>query len=206
VLIYYRIKRYGEWFTNLYGVLFLEEVSTSDYNTNLNEDDERAGYIQRYPKFKKGNSWGLKLDLKIDAQPDSQLELRDKDYTDPNEAIGMQMFTEALMQLNDCTKLFYEVKKENTDIEERLYKLENIVSGIDSVSELRNEAGILRARVEQLRPSIDLLEGRMEDAESRITKLETNLGRLIVDIKNRYEKLESNINDIRSKYTRIRKN
>jgi hypothetical protein len=206
VLIYYRIKRYGEWFTNLYGVLFLEEVTISDYNTDLNEDDERAGYIQRYPKFKKGNSWGLKLDLKIDAQPDSQLELRDKDYTDPNEAIGMQMFTEALMQLNDCTKLFYEVKKENTDIEERLYKLENIVSGIDSVSELRNEAGILRARVEQLRPSIDLLEGRMEDAESRITMLETNLGHLIVDIKNRYEKLESNINDIRSKYTRIRKN
>lgn len=204
VLIYYRIKRYGEWFTNLYGVLFLEEVSTSDYNTNVNEDDERAGYIQRYPKFKKGNSWGLKLDLKIDAQPDSQMELRDKDYTDPNEAIGMQMFTEALMQLNDCTSIFYEVKKENTDIEERLYKLENIVSGIDSVNELRDEVGILRYRVEQLRPSIDLLDGRMEDAENRLAKLEINLGRLIEDTKNRYKELESNISDIRSKYTRIK--
>ena len=205
VLIYYRIKRYGEWFTNLYGVLFLEEVATSDYNTDLNEDDERAGYIQRYPKFKKGNSWGLNLDLMIDAQPDSQLELRDKEYTDPNEAIGMQMFTEALIHLNDCTKLFYEVKKENTDIEERIYKLENIVSGIDYVSELRDETSILRARVEQLRPSIDLLEGRMEDAENRLAKLEMNLGHLIVDIKNRYEKLATDIIDIRSKYTRIRK-
>ena len=205
VLIYYKIKRYGEWFTNLYGVLFLEEVSTSDYNTNENEDDERAGYIQRYPKFKKGNSWGLKLDLKIDAQPDSQLELRDKDYTDPNEDIGMQMFTEALMQLNDCTKIFYEVKKENTDIEERLYKLENIVSGIDSVNELRDEVGILRSRVEQLKPSIDLLDGRMEDAENRLAKLEINLGRLIEDTKNRYKELKSNIFDIRSNYTRIRK-
>ena len=205
VLIYYRIKRYGEWFTNLYGVLFLEEVVTSDYNTNLNDDDERGGYIQRYPKFKKGNSWGLKLDLKIDAQPDSQLVLRDKEYVDPNEGAGMQMFTEALVQLNDCAKLFYEVKKENTDIEERLYKLENIVSGIDSVSTLIDECGLLRASVEQLRPSIYLLEGRMDDAESRITKLESNLGHLIVDINSKYDRIESNITDIRSKYCRIRK-
>jgi hypothetical protein len=205
VLIYYRIKKYGNWFTNLYGVLFLEEVSISDYNTNLNDDDERGGYIQRYPKFKKGNSWGLKLDLKIDAQPDSQLEIRDREYVDPNEGTSMQMFTEALMQLNECGKLFYEVKKENTDIEERLYKLENIVSGIDSVSTLIDECGILRARVEQLRPSIDLLEGRMDDAENRISKMEMNLGYLIVDVKNKYDAIDTNISDIRSKYCRIRR-
>ena len=185
VLIYYRIRKgNGEWYTNLYGVLFLEEVTISDYNTNLNEDDERAGYIQRYPKFKKGNSWGLKLDLKIDAQPDSQLELRDDTYVDPNEGgAGMQMFTEALMQLNDCARLFYEVKKENTDIEERLYTLENMVSGIDTVYDLRDEVGVLRTRIEMLQPTVNSLEGRLEDIESRITKLETNLGHLISDIK-----------------------
>ena len=180
VLIYYRIRKGdGNWYTNLYGVLFLEEVTVSDYNPNLNEDDERAGYIQRYPKFKKGNSWGLKLDLKIDAQPDSQLELRDKVYDDPNDAIGMQMFTEALMQLNDCARLFYDVKKENTDIEERLYTLENMVSGIDTVYDLRDEVGSLRTSVEMFKPTLNSLEGRMEDVESRITKLETNLGYLI---------------------------
>ena len=185
VLIYYRIRKgNGEWYTNLYGVLFLEEVTISDYNTNLNDDDERAGYIQRYPKFKKGNSWGLKLDLKIDAQPDSQLELRDNTYVDPNESgVGMQMFTEALMQLNDCARLFYEVKKENTDIEERLYTLENMVSGIDTVYNLRDEVGALRTRIEMFQPTVNSLEGRLEDIESRITKLETNLGHLISDIK-----------------------
>ena len=185
ILIYYRIRKgNGEWYTNLYGVLFLEEVAISDYNTNLNEDDERAGYIQRYPKFKKGNSWGLKLDLKIDAQPDSQLELRDNTYVDPNESgAGMQMFTEALMQLNDCARLFYEVKKENTDIEERLYTLENMVSGIDTVYSLRDEVGALRTRIEMFQPTVNSLEGRLEDIESRITKLETNLGHLISDIK-----------------------
>ena len=185
VLIYYRIRKgNGEWFTNLYGVLFLEEVTTSDYNTNLNEEDERCGYIQRYPKFKKGNSWGLKLDLKIDAQPDSQLELRDKEYDDPNNGgVGMQMFTEALMQLNDCTKLFYEVKKENTDIEERLYKLENMVSGVDTVYDLRDEINVLRTRIEIFQPSIDSLESKMENIENRLTKLESNLGHLVNIIK-----------------------
>ena len=180
VLIYYKIRKgNGDWYTNLYGVLFLEEVTTSDYNADLNVDDERGGYIQRYPKFKKGNSWGLKLDLKIDAQPDSQLELRDKEYTDPNDGVGMQMFTEALMQLNDCAKLFYEVKKENTDIEERLYTLENMVSGVDTVYNLRDEVGALRTRVEMFQPTLNSLDGRMEDVENRIAKLETKLGYLI---------------------------
>lgn len=184
VLIYYRIRKgNGDWQTNLYGVLFLEEVTISDYDTKLNVDDERAGYIQRYPKFKNGNSWGLKLDLKIDAQPDSQMELRDKFYDDPNDSgAGMQMFTEALMRLNDCTRIFYEVKEENTEIEERLYKLENIVSGVDTVYDLRDEVGTLRTRVEMFQPTLDSLAGRMEDIENKISSLETKLGYLIKEL------------------------
>lgn len=181
ILIYYRIRKgSGDWYTNLYGVLFLEEVSTSDYNVGSNEDNERAAYIQRYPKFKKGNSWGLKLDLKIDAQPDSQMELREKLYNDPNEGgDSMQLFTEALMQLNECSKLFYEVKKENTDIEERLYKLENIVTGVDTVYSLRDDVSVLRTKVEMLQPSINSLEGKMETIENRLEVLENKFGYLI---------------------------
>jgi hypothetical protein len=181
VLIYYTIKK-GDIkpVRNLYGVLFLEEIG--DIN---NSDIKRCGYIQRYPKFKKGNSWGLKLDLKIDAQPDSQLELRDNTYVDPNEGgAGMQLFAEALIHLNDCTKIFYEVKKENTDIEERLYTLENMISGIDNVFDLRDEVRALRSRVEMFQPTLNSLEGRIEDAENRITKLESNLGYLIKEISN----------------------
>ena len=198
VLIYYKIRKGdGNWVTNLYGVLFLEEVTISDIDTDLNDDDERGGYIQRYPKFKNGNSWGLKLDLKIDAQPDSQMELRDIKYEDPNGGgAGMQMFTEALMQLSDCTKLFYDVKKENTDIEERLYKLENIVSGIDAVYELRDEVGILRTNMEMYNSSLNLLEGRLYDVESKVSKLQSNLGYLISDIKNIEKSLENKINSI----------
>ena len=189
ILIYYKIRKgNGDWVTNLYGVLLLEEVATSDYNIATNEDDERVGYIQRYPKFKKGNSWGLKLDLKIDAQPDSQMVLRDKEYDDPNEGAGMQMFAEALVHLNDCTKIFYEVKKENTDIEERLYKLENIVSGIDTMYDLRDNINILRNKMELLQPAVTSLEGRLDDVDGKITKIENNLGHLISGIKSVEEK------------------
>ena len=176
VLIYYTLKKGTKEATNLYGVLFLEDVISD-------------GYIQRYPKFKNGNSWGLKLDLKIDAQPDSQLELRDNTYVDPNEGgAGMQLFAEALIHLNDCTKIFYEVKKENTDIEERLYTLENMISGIDNVFDLRDEVRALRSRVEMFQPTLNSLEGRIEDVENKITKLESNLGYLIKEINNINEK------------------
>ena len=204
ILIYYRIRRgNGEWYTNLYGVLFLEEVTISDYNTNLNDDDERCGFIQRYPKFKSGNSWGLKLDLKIDAQPDSQMELRDILYDDPNGGgAGMQMFAEALVQLNDCVRIFYKVKEENTAIEERLYKLENIVSGVDTVYDLRNEVGLLKTSVEVLQPSIESLEVRVDEIESKLESLENKLGYLIAiqrtntDMNNRITQLESGMNDM----------
>ena len=187
VLVYYKIRKgNGEWYTNLYGVLFLEEISVTEYDIDKVEtkDDERVGYIQRYPKFKNGNSWGLKIDLKIDAQPDSQLVLRDNEYVDPNGGgAGMQMFAEALMQLGECSKLFYTVKNENTEIEERLYKLENMVSGVDTVYDLRDEVGILRTKVEMFQPTLDSLVGRIESLEKQMTQLDTNLNYLIKDLK-----------------------
>lgn len=210
VLVYYRIRKgNGKWYTNLYGVLFLEEVTTSDYNTGSNIDDERAGYIQRYPKFKNGNSWGLKLDLKIDAQPDSQMELRDKLYDDPNDGAGMQMFTEALMHLNDCTRIFYEVKEENTEIEERLYKLENMVSGVDTVYDLRDEVSVLRTKVEMFQPTLDSLVGRMDEVENKVTSLENKVGYLIREFDNfnkmniEWDGIEHKLGEIDSSIGRI---
>ena len=110
--------------------------------------------------------------------------MRDNEYSDPNGGgIGMQMFTEALLQLNNCTTMFYDVKKENTEIEERLYKLENMVSGVDTVYDLRDEVGILRTKVEMFQPTLDSLVGRIESLEKQMTQLDTNLNYLIKDLK-----------------------
>lgn len=220
VLIYYRIRKgNGDWVTNLYGVLFLEEVIFSDdiITKDLDasdisfEENDILGYIQRYPKFKNGNSWGLKIDLKIDTQPDSQLELRYNQYDDPNEGgSGMQMFSEALIQLSECTKLFYDVKKENTYIEERLYKLENIVSDIDTVLDLKNDVSELKMNVEMFQPTLNSLEGRVDSIESKIKNLETNLGYLISDIKSltsdlkgRLSTLENSTNDLNDRVSTL---
>jgi uncharacterized protein YoxC len=106
------------------------------------------------------------------------------------------------MNLNDCTKIFYEVKKENTDIEEKIYRLENIVSGIDAVYDLNNNVSVLRTMVEMLQPSIDSLSGRIDSIESRVTKLETNLGYLIGDFKNLYDGVIGNF-DLNKIYENI---
>lgn len=207
VLIYYRIRKgNGEWQTNLYGVLFLEEVTISDYNLNLNKEDERAGYIQRYPKFKKGNSWGLKLDLKIDAQPDSQLELRDKEYSDPNSGGGMQLFAETLVQLNACTKMFNEIKSKNVNIEDRIYKLENIISGVDAVYDLSDTVGALRTEVEMFQPALNRLDGEYDDLDRRMSRIETNLGYLIRDVKESRLSTSDRINELESRIKRIEDN
>ena len=207
VLIYYRIRKgNGEWQTNLYGVLFLEEVTISDYNLNLNKEDERAGYIQRYPKFKKGNSWGLKLDLKIDAQPDSQLELRDREYSDPNSGGGMQLFAETLVQLSACTKMFNEIKTKNVNIEDRVYKLENIISGVDAIYELSDAVGALRTEVEMFQPTLNRLDGEYDDLDRRMSKIETNLGYLIRDVKESRLSTSDRINELESRIKRIEDN
>jgi peptidoglycan hydrolase CwlO-like protein len=91
------------------------------------------------------------------------------------------MFAEALVQLNECAKLFYDVKKENTDIEERLYKLENIVSGVDTMYDLIKDVSVLRNKIEMVQPSLNKLEGKIDDIENKIVKLETNIGYLIRD-------------------------
>lgn len=206
ILIYYRIRKGdGPWYTNLYGVLFLEDVkdvTISDYDVTKNDNNERGGYIQRYPKFKRGNSWGLKLDLKIDAQPDSQLELRDKEYDDPNNGgVGMQMFTEALMQLNECTKLFYDVKKENVDIENRLHSLENVMYSVDNVYDLSLEVNLLRSKVDVIGNDVNSSNSEIEEIKERLTTLENNFGYLIRNIDDivniRVSNLETNLNDLK---------
>ena len=113
------------------------------------------------------------------------------------------------MHLNDCTRIFYEVKEENTEIEERLYKLENMVSGVDTVYDLRDEVSELRTRVEMFQPTLDSLVGRMDDVENKVTSLETRLGYLIREFDNfnkmniEWDGIEHRLGEIDSSIGRI---
>jgi hypothetical protein len=58
-----------------------------------------------------------------------------------------------------------------------------MVSGVDTVYDLRDEVGILRTKVEMFQPTLDSLVGRIESLEKQMTQLDTNLNYLIKDLK-----------------------
>ena len=145
VLIYYDIfqktstKNVKRTATNLYGILFLDQP------TPLTETD-RKGYFQRYPKKKEtvygnGNSYALKLDLKIDTVGDSNtnyIEVPDENYQ-KDKVTSFILYNKAIEQLQRCIDFFYTQKNEIVKLTERVSALENLVTGIDSISSLKSD-------------------------------------------------------------------
>lgn len=138
VLIYYDIYEKTETSnvkrvaTNLYGVLFLD---------NVKEINNRI-FIQRYPKKKEtvygnGNSYALKLDLKIDT-------LGDADYTNnevpsSESTTSMNLYMRSMEKLQNCIDIFYTLRTEIVKLSNRVDALENAVMGIDSVNAIKED-------------------------------------------------------------------
>ena len=131
--------------TNLYGILFLDNA------TSITGDSDSCGYFVRYPKKKEtvygnGNSYALKLDLKVDTIGDTNCQ-----YTtigipsdDPNawnseRVVSMTHYVKALTQLQKCIDVFYEQKNELVKLSQRVDTLENLVMGIDSIASLKED-------------------------------------------------------------------
>ena len=145
VLIYYDIlqktstKNVKRTATNLYGILFLDQP------TPCSEPD-RKGFFQRYPKKKEtvygnGNSYALKLDLKIDTVGDSNtnyIEVPDENYQ-KDKVTSFILYNKAIEQLQKCIDFFYTQKNEIVKLTERVSALENLVTGIDSISSLKSD-------------------------------------------------------------------
>lgn len=146
ILIYYDFLKKTEdpivkkYVTNLYGILFLDNVTV--LNDIKSTGTRKLGYIQRYPKKKEtvygnGNSFALKIDLKIDTIPDTNTEV--VKYTDPNSAVSMDLYEKAMTQLQKCVDYFYTQKNEIVELRNRVSELETVLSGIDRISDLRGE-------------------------------------------------------------------
>ena len=129
--------------TNLYGILFLEEVK----DENLGGDIK--GYFQRYPKkretvYGNGNSYALKLDFKVDTIGDTTYPEPINSSINENEEIrdhvvAMTLYTRALEQLQNCIDFFFTQKNELVKLSERIATLENTVMGIDTVASLKQD-------------------------------------------------------------------
>lgn len=140
VLIYYDllqktsnagVKRLS---TNLYGILFLDNV----------KEENGVSFIQRYPKVKEtiygnGNGYALKIDIKVDTIGDRDYNWNTISVDGTNTAESMTLYEKALTQLQNCIDFFYAQKRELVKLSDRVSTLENLVMGIDSVSSLKDD-------------------------------------------------------------------
>ena len=149
VLIYYdilektsdpNVKRTA---TNLYGILFLDNVTDTP---GVVSDNTPQGHIQKYPKKKEtvygnGNSYGLKIDLKIDTIGDSNtnyITVPDENYQ-KDKVVSFMLYNNALEQLQKCIDLFYTQKNDIVKLRDRVSTLENMTMNIDSIAIIKKD-------------------------------------------------------------------
>ena len=150
ILIYYDVLEKTETpgvkrtATNLYGILFLDNVK--DLTPGVASNNTQQGYIQRYPKKKEtvygnGNSYGLKIDLKIDTIGDSNtyyIEVPDENYQ-KDKVVSFMLYNNALEQLQKCIDVFYTQMYDITKLKERISSLENTYMGVDTITSMKED-------------------------------------------------------------------
>jgi hypothetical protein len=122
VLVYYNIvdRSSGKKTSNLYGILFLDDVkSTTIWD-----------YFQRYPKYKplngvqNGNSYGFKLNLRIDIEPNKQgITTLVNEYN----TFSMSLFSDAMTRMLQSADMFMRMNHSVNSMNERLTDLENVL-------------------------------------------------------------------------------
>ena len=131
VLVYYDIvdKSSGSRTPNLYGVLFLDDIHT----------DKIWDYFQRYPKYKpisgvqNGNSYGFKLNLRIDIEPNKQgVTTLVNEYN----TFSMSLFSDAMTRMLQSADMFTRMNTAVNGINGRLTDLENVLLFMTSYSDL----------------------------------------------------------------------
>lgn len=142
VLVYYDIVDVSSQTrtSNLYGILFLDDVKSDFWD-----------YFQRYPKYKpvagvqNGNSYGFKLNLRIDIEPDKTgITTLVNEYN----TFSMSLFGDAIARMQDCADTFIRVRNSLSSLESRVSDLETVMSAI-------NNYEVLAQRLEELSNSLE---------------------------------------------------
>jgi sulfur relay (sulfurtransferase) DsrF/TusC family protein len=144
VLIYYDIFDANDptdKATNLFGILVLDNVTPT----------ANGGYIERLPKLKpnrvtrqNGNSWGMVLNLKIDASvANSEVDSIINEYN----TFSMGLFADTMAQLQESVSLFTQIRSSVNAYESRIFNLENSIFNVDDIQTLNQ-------RMDQLESSL----------------------------------------------------
>lgn len=145
VLVYYDIVDVssGNKTPNLYGVMFLDNVTIGNAST--------YDHIQCFPKYKpvenvnNGNSYGFKLNLKIDIEPNKQgITTLVNEYN----TSSMILFADALAKIQNCATTFNRLTAMASGLEERISNLENLVASMANYTELKTKVNELETELE----------------------------------------------------------
>ena len=134
VLVYYDVydpNNESDFATNLYGVLFLEDVEqiSTEYG------------IPRFKKFKpnpvtklNGNSYGFKLNVKFDTSIDN-VDIVEKAINDYS-TFSLELFTDALNSLQQSATILSSQSDDIIAMNAKLLEIEDLVINIDNINEL----------------------------------------------------------------------
>jgi len=134
VLVYYDVydpNNESDTATNLYGILFLEDVEQLSTEFGI-------------PRFKKyrpntvtklnGNSYGFKINVKFDTSIDN-VNITEKAINDYS-TFSMELFVDALTSLQQSASMLTAQQSELIDLRTKVLEVEDLVINIDNINEL----------------------------------------------------------------------
>lgn len=128
--------------TNLYGVIFLDNVTPSN----------SGDYIQRLKKFKpnditglNGNAWSLIFNVKFDTSVDNAaIETIVNEYS----TFSMDLFIDASTQLQEAAATLVDTQARFLEVTNRVDKLENLIFTGENVTELKHRLSEIETNLE----------------------------------------------------------
>lgn len=153
ILIYYDFTYGDKTVTNLYGILFLEEVTDAG-GLDLVVGNPMGG-IQKYPKIKEnsqknGNSFAFKVDIKIDTMPYTTYKGVEDDlivYDEINTIDEFQMFTKVMERVQEVIDTFYTQQNTIMALNSRLALVEGLLNSVDSVNNLTSRVSNIESKI-----------------------------------------------------------
>ena len=146
---------------NLYGILILDNVVTN--STSTKEFCMPDAYIQRYPKFKpnkitgqNGNAFGFKINLRFDVAPGTSGV---HNIVNEYNTFSMQLFSDAMVQLQNATKILLQQRELIEKLYSRILKLETAYYNLEDVN-------VLKERVDSLQKSLDANSATLNNTDS----------------------------------------
>ena len=146
---------------NLYGILILDNVVTN--SVSARENCMPDAYIQRYPKFKpnkitgqNGNSYGFKINLRFDVAPGTSGV---HNIVNEYNTFSMQIFSEAMAQMQICTKVLLQQRELIEKLYDRILKLETSYYNLANIN-------LLEKKIDKLEDILDANSAALENSDA----------------------------------------